>query len=201
MGDAGKLVVICGIDGSGKTTLEESIAKELKERGISVLQTKQPSDSYRKHPYVRSYLDSGSEKISMEALALLSAYDRMEHIETTIVPALANGTWVLCNRYVYSAIAYFSHRGVDKCFVKEINTNVIEPDFAFLTDIPAEKACQRVKARDGDTIKFEEKNVSFMEQVRQTLLDEFPQKFSVLDAQESKEELFRKAMETIENEL
>ncbi|TFH93149.1 dTMP kinase [Vibrio ouci] len=201
MNNRGKLIVICGIDGSGKTTLEEGIAHCLQEQGIDVLQTKQPSDRYRNDPHVRAYLDNGVRGISMEAMALLSAYDRLEHIEKVILPALESGTWVICNRYVYSALAYFKHRGVDIDFVKAINAQVIEEDFAFLTDLPASVACERVRTRDGSTAKFEEKNIEFMESVRQTLLDIFPAQYSILDGTMTKAELLNLALDHIKHEI
>ncbi|BCL73800.1 thymidylate kinase (plasmid) [Vibrio nigripulchritudo] len=201
MTNKGKLIVICGIDGSGKTTLEDGIAHCLREQGINVLQTKQPSDRYRNDPNVRSYLDKGTSGISMEAMALLSAYDRITHIEEVILPALESGTWVLCNRYVYSAIAYFKHRGVDVEFVKSINSKIIHADYAFLTDLSASIACERVKARDGSTAKFEEKNIEFMESVRNTLLEEFPHNYHVLDGTLSKSDLLSQAMDILKNEI
>ncbi|MDL5029128.1 MULTISPECIES: dTMP kinase [Vibrio] len=201
MNNRGKLIVICGIDGSGKTTLEEGLAHCLQEQGIDVLQTKQPSDRYRNDHHVRAYLDTGVRGISMEAMALLSAYDRLEHIEKVILPALESGTWVLCNRYVYSALAYFKHRGVDIDFVKAINAQVMEEDFAFLTDLPASVACERVRARDGSTAKFEEKNIEFMESVRQTLLDVFPPQYSTLDGTMTKAKLLNLALDHIQHEI
>lgn len=193
----GKLIVICGIDGSGKTTLEEHIANMLRNNNIDYLITKQPSDYYRQHPEVRRYLDTGQCGVTMETLAVLSASDRMIHMDKVIEPALAQGKWVICNRYVYSAYAYFSARGVDLGFVQALNSKVREPDYGLLIDLPAAISCERVRNRDGDNSKFEEKNVEFMEGVRQTLIDIFPKKYCKIDGTLPENIVAQEALETI----
>lgn len=201
MSKNGKLIVICGIDGSGKSTLEKGLIDYLCQIGITPCVTKQPTDQYRQNKYVRSYLDTGQAEISMEAMALLAAYDRLMNIEKTIVPAIKRGEWVICNRYVYSTYAYFHNRGVKMDYLRNINSYVIKPNHAFLTDLPASIACERVKQRDGDLAKFEERNINYMERVRETLLSVFPSRYSVVDATLSEHVIISQAKEILKNHV
>lgn len=181
----GRLIVVCGIDGSGKTTQIRRLAQWLTHRGIRVLQTRQPSDMYRANPHVRAYLDHGDNPLGMIGLSLLAAADRQLHVRTVIEPAIAEGTWVLCDRYVYSSYAFFAARGVDVAFVRSINVHVPRPDVTFLLDVPVENALERIRSRDGDITKFEERSVEFMTTVRQTFFACADDTFAIIDALQS----------------
>ena len=177
----GRLIAICGIDGAGKTTHEELLFGWLRPR-IPVLRTQQPTSWYRQLPVVREYLDQGFCRTGMRGLALLAAADREHHLNAVIRPALAAGTWVLCNRYVYSTYAYFMARGVDLPFLRNINAHADRPDLTILLDLSAEASRRRVQERDGAIAKFEETRLVFMEAVRANFLAVRDDSFLVLDA-------------------
>src|SRR5580658_2667561 len=103
----GKLIVVEGIDGAGKSTQLAAILDYLQSNGIGCSLTKQPSDWYRQQEFVRNYLDFGVLPCEQSTLAMFAAADRMFHIETVIEPRLTSGGYVLCDRYVYSSLAYF----------------------------------------------------------------------------------------------
>jgi dTMP kinase len=96
-------------------------------------------------------------------------------------PALAAGKWVLCNRYVYSTYAYFMARGVALDFLKAINSGVERPDLTIMLDVPASTCRGRVEQRDGGVLKFEEKRLRFMEEVRENFGRVRDESFLVLD--------------------
>lgn len=166
----GRLIALCGIDGSGKTTQVRRLSRWLTERDIPVVETRQPSDMYRENPHVRAYLDHGHNALGMVGLSLLAAADRQLHIRNVINPAIAAGTWVICDRYVYSSYAFFAARGVDVDFVRRINVDIPLPDVTFFVDVPVETALERIRNRDGAIMKFEERSVDFMVTVRSTFL-------------------------------
>jgi dTMP kinase len=178
----GKLIVICGIDGTGKTTLEQNLADYLRRRGRKVHVTKQPTDFYRSHPEVRQFLNTGERSVGIDTIALIAAMDRMLHIERDIAPRLSAGEWVICNRYVYSSYAYFKCRGADYEFVRAINAKVRKPDFGILLTLPAEIASKRILLRDGNTRKFEEKDPAYLARVQHMLLSVFPKDFVRIDS-------------------
>jgi len=160
----GYLIAVCGFDGSGKTTQIERLAKRLTDEGKHVIVTRQPTNWYRQNPEVRAYLDSG-RNIDAKYLALLAAADRRRHVQDVITPALTAGKWVICDRYVYSSFAYFSARGVDVSFVQNINIDVPKPDLSIYLDVHVEILLARLKARDGENLKFEERSLATVEHV------------------------------------
>jgi len=110
---SGKLFVVCGIDGSGKSTQISNLARYLEEKSYEVVKTRQPTDMYRQDAVVRAALNLDiSPHVVAEELALFSAFDRARHIREVINPALAQGKIVLSDRYVYSTFAYFLSRGL-----------------------------------------------------------------------------------------
>lgn len=187
--NAGKLIAVCGIDGCGKTTQIQALTDWLRGRDIDVLQTRQPSDLYRTHPLVRAYLDEGDPRLGMQGLSLLAAADRQYHISSVIRPALTAGKWVITDRYVYSTFAFFTVRGLDIDFVRTINRGVPMPDLSILLDVPAEIARERVMRRDGTALKYEERSLRFMDDVRQAFLRFRDESFLTLDATTPTEQL------------
>jgi dTMP kinase len=178
----GLLIAICGIDGSGKTTQEIALADWLTSVGRQVLRTCQPTDWYRKTEWVREYLDHGVDSLGMHGLALLAAADRQRHVRSVIAPAVAEGTVVICNRYIYSTFAYFAARGLPLEFLRAINPLIPRPDLTILLDAPAQLSRERVQARDGEVLKFEERRLAFMEEVRASLRKNHDESFLILDA-------------------
>lgn len=153
----GCLIAICGIDGSGKSTQVGHLVRYFERAGRSVCVTKQPTDWYRSDPHVRSFLQSGSAPMSPRSLALFAAADRARHVDTVIRPALARGEVVITDRYVYSSLAYFASRGVDATFLRTINQGVLRPDFAFFLDVRPTELLRRLRIRDGEELKYEER--------------------------------------------
>lgn len=176
----GCLIVICGIDGSGKSTQEQILAEAIRASGRDVMCTRQPSDWYRNLPEVRAYLDSGASPLSPGTIALLAAADRMMHLETVVEPALVSGTHVICNRYVYSSYGYFHARGVDREFVADINSAVPKPDLGIFLRTDPLIAVRRVMER-GERRKFEEKSAAYLKKVQDEMLRTWPEGLLVVD--------------------
>jgi len=173
--------VICGIDGCGKSTQEAALGNSLESSGRCVHRTKNPSDWYRHNPIVKEFLHSGKMPCTIEAIALLAAVDRMIQYDTEISPKLNLGMDVICNRWVYSTFAYFSARGADMSFVESINSRVSRPDKAVLLTINPAEAIERIRARDGSNVKFEERDSRYLEKVQQQLTHRWPSDFLILD--------------------
>lgn len=162
----GVLVAFCGIDGCGKTTQLERARDWLEKAGHSVLVTRQPSSFYRNHPKTRGFFETNVAEGGMESLVLLSALDRQHHLRTVVEPALAAGKWVLCDRYYYSAEAFFFARGVARELVREMNPGIPRPDLTVYLDIPGHVSQERILRRDGKWSSVEEQDPGFLEKVR-----------------------------------
>ena len=189
MTERGTFIIICGIDGTGKTTQEELLADALLANGRRVRITKSPTDWYRQNPLVRNYLNDGVLGCSVETLALLSATDRMLQGDTEIGPALAAGSDVICNRYVYSTYAYFKARGADMAFVEVLNARVLKPDKGVLLTIDPSVSISRIRERDGDRAKFEERDAAYLASVQEEMLRRWPKEFVTINAQEDRSKI------------
>lgn len=167
------LIAFCGIDGSGKSTQLKRVQAQLEQMQHKVYPTKQPTDWYRSDPRVKKLMNSEVEldDLLLRELALFSAADRLRHYQTEISIQLEKGSIVLTDRYVYSAYAYFTARGLsDIEWLKEINRFVPIPNVTVFLDVPVNIAKTRIVARDGESSHKEELNTSRMEQIRSIFL-------------------------------
>src|SRR5450759_981694 len=104
MGKKGVFIVIEGLDGSGKTTQAILLAKRLSQSHKTIL-TAEPSRG-KIGAFIRESCLYEEKRLPTEAEALLFAADRVEHVQKEIKPALDEGKLVICDRYVYSSLAY-----------------------------------------------------------------------------------------------
>ena len=148
----GKFISLEGGEGVGKSTQVRALAQAVQKRGFDVLITREPggSDGAEK---IRELLLSGTaERWTSKAEALLFAAARADHFERTINPALSQGRWVICDRFVDSSLAYQGGAGglgIEK--VRELNAMAIDGGFPDRTLILLlEEGGDRARARDSD---------------------------------------------------
>jgi dTMP kinase len=150
---AGKLIVLEGIDGSGTTTQARLLCDFLRDRGITVHLTREPSDG----PVgllIREILHGAHAPVVGDTMALLFAADRVDHLAREILPALERGSHVLTDRYYHSSLAYQAIEA-DRGWVEELNRRARRPDVTFLLDLPAEEAERRRTARGGPEERYD----------------------------------------------
>ena len=160
----GKFIVFEGPDGSGKSTQLALFAEHLAGKGASVVTEREPTGETI-GALVRRVL-SGELDYEAETLALLFAADRREHVRR-IEALLDEGKTVLCDRYVYSSIAY---QGLELPIerVAEVNRANIErllPDMVVYIDLPTEKCMERI-TKNRETVEIFETRER-IERVRQ----------------------------------
>lgn len=149
----GFFIALEGIDGSGTTSQRGALAKALRARNHTVLETCEPSTGSI-GALTRARLATDAVPLDRRALALMFAADRLDHIATEVEPALAAGTIVLSDRYLMSSWAYQS-LDCDPQWVREINRFAPWPDLTFVIDVPAEEAMRRIGQRRGTEEIFE----------------------------------------------
>ncbi len=176
-----------GLDGSGKTTQAELLARWLEGKGLRVLLTREPGGGI---PEVRALLLKGA--LSPEAEYLLFSADRAEHVRRVVRPGLEEGAFVVCDRYLDSSLAYQGYGlGLPLPWllgVAEGATGGLKPHLTVLLDLPPEEALLRKGVRDG----IEGRDLAFFARVREgylALARAEPERFLVLDARRGKEEL------------
>ena len=141
-----KFIVLEGLDGSGTTTQMKKLGKKFSSNGIEHQLTMEPTDN-PVGKLIRKVLE---KEISMEpeTLAVLFSADRYEHIygKEGIKKLTDNNIWVVCDRYLFSSIAYQSLK-CDPDWVLSIN-NYPLPEYLFFLDVPVEECGQRLGRRD-----------------------------------------------------
>jgi dTMP kinase len=166
----GRLIAICGLGGSGKSTQIEAVRAHLSNKGRRPIVLKKHTDWYRSHPVVRLLLGQNAQ-LDIEFLALLAAANRRHQLSTVIRPALDDGHDVLMDQCALSGFAYFMDRGInDMPWLQAINSRVPFPDLAVCLDVPAELARERVMLRDAASAKDDELDLSRIRRARRNFL-------------------------------
>jgi len=146
MAKRGAFICIEGIDASGKTTQARRLVRNLRRKGIDAIYTTEPSLG-RVGRLIRNYVLDRRSRVPIAVEALLFAADRVEHVETEIKPALEKVKVVVCDRYVYSTLAYQGAAGLDLKWIELINRFALLPGLALFLDIPPEIVVKRLKRK------------------------------------------------------
>jgi dTMP kinase len=149
----GALIVIEGIDGSGSTTQSNMLLAWLQRVGIPATFTFEPSTGAI-GKLVRQHLGRHVELGGPEAEALAFAADRMDHVVSEVVPALAGGTTVVTDRYYLSSLAYQA-LSCDPAWLREINRYALRPDLTVFLSVPVDVGMARFSSR-ATRERFEE---------------------------------------------
>lgn len=181
----GKLITFEGIDGAGKSTHIQFVKDLLEERGIQVVNTREPGGTSVGESLRQLLLH---EKMHLETEALLMFASRREHIAQVIEPAMQAGKWVISDRFTDASFAY--QGGGRKLSLEKLNVLEnwvhpnLQPDITFLFDVPIDVARARLDAtRTLD--KFEQEKSDFFADTRAEYLrraKEFPNRFRVIDS-------------------
>lgn len=187
-----KFITFEGVDGAGKSTHLEWVAKQLRNRGIDLLVTREPGGTPLGEQ-LRNILLHHPMHAETEAMLMFAA--RREHVATVIKPALQRGTWVISDRFSDASFAYQGGgRGVPVEKLEQLESwthGDLQPDLTFLFDIPIEVARQRL-ANNVSLDRFEQEQGEFFERVRQAYLAraaKSPNRFAIIRAEKTPQEV------------
>ena len=195
----GRFITFEGLDGTGKSTQIEKLAKALRARGLSVLMTREPGGTATGEKIRHLILDSATTQLSSMAEMALMFASRAQHIKEVIQPALAEGKIVLCDRFTDSTEAYQgAGRKLGSEPVLELHRILcgdLQPDLTLLMDSDIASSVDRARRRNQKTSKngrarkdenrFEQENRAFFARVRNGYLAiarREPQRVVVLNA-------------------
>lgn len=189
-----------GTEGVGKTTLIRKMFEHFQANGREVVLTREPGGTPMAEQ-IRSILLSVNheESMSHDTELLLMYAARAQHLQQVIIPAVAAGKIVLCDRFSDSSFAYqCAGRGVSRDKLKLLNDHFVEkmPDISFWLDAPIELGMTRARER-GALDRFEQEKLSFFEKVRSGFAEihqHQPQRMKRLDATQSPEQVFSDAL-------
>lgn len=184
----GKFITLDGVEGAGKSTQIDFICSYLQEKGVEVVRTREPGGTELGEK-IRTLLlgvETGAMHSDTELLLMFSA--RNEHIQSKIQPALAQGKWVVSDRFTDASFAYQGGgRSLDLKRIEALETWVqgeFRPDLTLLLDLSVDIGMTRIQARSAkDRIEQEER--AFFERVRKVFIDrsqQYPQRIKLVDA-------------------
>jgi dTMP kinase len=215
----GKFITFEGLDGSGKSTQMDKLARKLRGEGLPVVVTREPGGTGTGEKIRHLLLDTGSSKISPLAELALMFASRAQHIQEIIQPALSEGRIVLCDRFTDSTEAY--QGGGRKLGSEPVLTlhgilcGGLQPDLTILMDSDVAASVARARRRNvarvsanhrgaGDENRFEQENRAFFWRVRQTYLAiaaREPQRVALVNARGTPAETHKQIMEIVRRKL
>jgi dTMP kinase len=193
----GKFITFEGLDGVGKSTQLENLAKYLRERQIDVITTREPGGTALGEKLRTVLLSSRTEGLSPLAELALMFADRAQHIDEQILPALARGQWVLCDRFTDSSEAYQGGgRELGSEIVLQLHKTLchdLQPDLTILMVSDVARTVARARRRNVEQAKdmvedenrFEKENRVFYNRVMAAFLaiaERAPQRVAKIDA-------------------
>lgn len=200
----GLFITFEGVDGCGKTTQMDLLAKYLQTQGYEVVITREPGAKGLGEK-IREILLHYDGEVSSKAESFLFLADRAQHIDKIVNPAIENGKIVLCDRHTDSTIAYQGYgRGVNIDKLRMLNnlaTGDRKPDITFVFDIDIETSMSRV-GQEKD--RMESSGVEFFNNVRKGFLEiakQEPERVKVINSDKSIDEIHREVLEYIQTKI
>jgi dTMP kinase len=169
----GRFITLEGGEGAGKSTQAERLAARLRTLAISVAVTREPGGSPGADIMRHVLLSGAAKPLGPVAETLLFAAARDDHLRTTIAPALAEGRWVICDRFIDSTRVYQGVLGrVDPKLIRSLERLIVSdtmPDLTLILDLPANVGLARAAKRRGGATpdRFEAERLDFHTKLRQ----------------------------------
>ena len=207
MSARGRFISLEGGEGAGKSTQVKALAAELRERGLDVVETREPGGSEGAEKIRELLLGGDEDRWGPQAEALLFAAARADHVAKTIRPALEAGQWVLSDRFIDSSLAYQGGAGgLGIEAVREINAFGIGDDFPDRTLVlTLVDGGARARARDSEgSDRIGGRPEGYHQKVDlafRLIAAEEPERVKLIDASGKVEEVTKRLLDAIEDLL
>jgi len=203
----GKFIVFEGGEGSGKSTILEMIYEYLIENNINCIKTREPGGIQISEDIRKIILDTKNTSMDGKTEALLYTAARRQHLVERVVPKLNDGVIVLCDRFIYSSLAYQGYaRGIGMSDIYQINKFAVGeymPDLNILFDVSPQIGLSRINKNKGREVnRLDLEKMDFHNKVREgyhKLYEGNKDKFIKIDAEKSIEDVFSEVKEIIIN--
>ncbi|ANU09338.1 thymidylate kinase [Planococcus antarcticus DSM 14505] len=199
------LINLEGGEGSGKSTVLKMLADELKEKGFSVVCTREPGGIDIAEQIRNVILNRENTAMDARTEALLYAAARRQHLVEKIIPALEAGSIVLCDRYIDSSLAYQGYaRGLGMEEIFAINKFAIDdymPELTLYFDVNPKVGLARIERdTDREINRLDVESMKFHYKVREgylLLLSQNSERIRLINAENELDIVFADALETI----
>jgi len=202
----GRLITLEGGEGAGKSTVMGALRAALEQRGVEVVQTREPGGTDAGEA-IRKLLLDPARSLGAETELLLMFASRAQLVRELVAPALARGAWVLSDRFTDASFAYQAGgRGIDSGRIAELERWAvgIKPDLTFLLDVDVRQGHARIAGRDARPDRIESEREDFFERVRATYLQRAaaePRRFRVIDASAPQDAVLRAVLGQLERAI
>lgn len=202
-------ITIEGPEGSGKSTAVNTAVAKLEQLGYKIVRTREPGGTPISEQIREVILNKENTKMDPRTEALLYAASRRQHLVEKVWPALERGEIVICDRYLDSSLAYQGgarHLGIDEVLnVNLFATEHTYPDLTLLFDIDPEVGLARIAANSAREVnRLDLEKLEFHKNVRDSFLllaKRYPERYVVIDASKSMEEVAKDTIDAILNKL
>jgi dTMP kinase len=203
--ERGKFIALEGGEGAGKSTQARLLTDALRSLGLDVVLTREPGGTAGAEAIRAILLGLDGDGWLPRAEALLFAAARSDHVERLIVPALARGKWVICDRYLDSSRAYQGGgcglSDADILQLHDIGSDGLLPDLTLLIEVLPAAAAARLAHRDGDdSDRIGGRDAAYHERVAQAFAAfarQEPARFARIDSNGSRQATQRQIMAAI----
>lgn len=185
----GKFITLEGGEGAGKSTQVRLLCEAVAAAGIDAVGTREPGGSPGAEAVRKLLLHGAEDGWTAMTEALLHFAARREHLDKTILPALARGSWVISDRFADSTMAYQGYgQGLGRQTVQRLYDLVVgdfRPDLTIILDLPVAEGFARADGRRQDRDRYERMDLGFHERLRQGFLDiaeSEPERCRIIDA-------------------
>ena len=195
MKEKGYFISFEGIDGSGKSTQIQKLARFLETLGFDVIITREPGGSVGGEEIRNLLLQGNVDRWSAETEILLFTAARRDHLERIILPAMEDDKIVICDRFTDSTRMYQGMRGPNlRNLVDMLNEKIIncDPDLTIVIDIDPQISLKRAKSRETVEERFEDFGVEMQLNMRKGFIElakEFSNRIEVVNGQQSVDDL------------
>ncbi len=209
--ERGAFITVEGGEGGGKSTQARALVARLRRVGVSAIATREPGGSDAAELIRKALLEGRFEHLGMKAEAILFAAARIDHLDLRIRPALAAGTWVVCDRFHDSTRAYQgAHGEADARFFEELERITLSgtrPDLTLVLDLPAATGLERAARRRSAAAapdRFEKQSLAFHQGLRRAFLDiaaREPDRCVIVDATQAPEDVEQAIWDAVTHRL
>lgn len=192
----GLFLVFEGGEGAGKSTQIRRLAATLESRGRKTYVTREPGGTPLGEVLRQTVVENRANDLSDRAELLIYEASRAQLVDTVLIPKLAQGIVILCDRFMDSSTVYQGIcKGLGRTATQSLNkfaTAGLKPDLVFVLDVPVEVGMERVRSRKGPMTAWDKLDASFHSKVRngfRTLAKAEPRRFQVIDARGTEEQI------------
>ena len=203
----GFFISLEGGEGAGKSTQNKRIIDWLARQGLEVVEAREPGGTVVSEQIRRVLLDTRNAGLGAMAELLLMFAARSQLVQEVILPALADGKVIVCDRFADASYAYQGggrELGAEAVeVVEKLVLKGLQPDMTLLFDIPVEKGMKRVAGR-GEADRFEVESIRFFERVRAAYLERAaasPQRFRIIDASLDEDQVWLQVRNILQEKL